>query len=264
MAGEIGSTRAPGPAPTPLATMDNTYTDEEIERCTLHNRREIVFQLRGMIKRGDRVSVIFQEGKQSFLTVLIDIAENDGLLYFDIGGSSEINQAYLKATHSTFSTFIDGIRLQFPAVQGRETKLKGERVLAVPIPKTLLRLQRREVFRLQLPSAKPYTCRIRRGTPEETLLPLHDISVGGIGIHATQPLEYAPLEKLESCWIDLADNGMLNVTLEVRYVHPIESRTGKSFWHLGCRFVDLSPASETQIQRFMARIEAERRALSAG
>ena len=242
--------------------MDNTYTEEEIERCTLHNRREIAYQLRGMVKRGDRVSVLFQEGRQSFLTVLIDVSEADGLIYFDIGGSPETNQAYLKAAHSTFTTHIDGIRLQFSVGPGKETRFGGERVFAVPLPKSLLRLQRREVFRLALPSAKPYTCGIRRGKPDEILLPMHDLSIGGIGIHAQQELDYSPLEKLENCWLDLGDSGMLQVTLEVRYLRPLESRSGKPLWHLGCRFVDLPPAAETQIQRFMARIEAERRALS--
>ena len=244
--------------------MDNTYTDEDIERCTLRNRREIIFQLRTLIKRGERISVLFQEGKLSFLTVLIDISETDGQLYFDIGGSDETNKAYLKAAQSTFTAFVEGIRIQFSAKSVREMKLRGEPVFAVPLPPSILRLQRREVFRLQLPSAKPYVCRIRRGSPEEIALSLHDISVGGIGIFTPQALNYEPLEKLENCWIDLHDNGMLAMTLEVRYVTPMESRTGKPLWHLGCRFVDLSAASETQIQRFMARIEAERRALSGG
>ena len=243
--------------------MDNAYTDEEIERCTLHNRREIAFQLRAMIKRGDRLSILFQEGKQSFLSVLIDVSDENDALYFDIGGSPEINQAFLKTTHSTFTTFVDGIRVQFQAAQGRETRLGGERIFAVPLPKSMLRLQRREVFRLQLPTSKPYTCRIRRGKPDELLLPVHDISVGGVGFHASKPLSYEPLEKLENCWLDLAESGMLQLVLEVRYVREMESRTGKPFWHLGCRFVDLPPASETLIQRFMARIEAERRALAA-
>ena len=244
--------------------MDNTYTDEDIERCTLRNRREIIFQLRTLIKRGERISVLFQEGKQSFLTVLIDVSETDGQLYFDIGGSDETNKAYLKAAQSTFTAFVEGIRIQFNAKSVRETKLRGEPVFAVTLPPSMLRLQRREVFRLQLPSTKPYICRIRRGSAEEIALPLHDISVGGIGIFVPQALDYEPLEKLENCWIDLHDNGMLAVTLEVRYVTPMESRTGKPLWHLGCRFVDLSAANETQIQRFMARIEAERRALSGG
>ena len=104
----------------------------------------------------------------------------------------------------------------------------------------------------------------RNMTPQEALLPLHDISVGGIGIVAAQALNFDQLEKLESCWIDLRESGMLNVTLEVRYVSMSESRTGKPVWHMGCKFDKLSPANETLIQRFMARIEAERHALSAG
>jgi hypothetical protein len=94
-------------------TMDNTYSDEELERCTLHSPREVIFQLRGMIKRGDRVTVLFQEGRQSFLTVLLDVSEDKGLLYFDIGGSNEMNQAFLKSEQSTFTTHIDGVRIQF-------------------------------------------------------------------------------------------------------------------------------------------------------
>lgn len=245
-------------------TMDNAYSDEDIERCTLANPHEIVFQLKSLIKRGDRVSVVFQEGRQSFLTILLDVSARDGLFYFDIGGSKEINQAFLKAESCTFSTFVEGIRIQFSARNFRETKLHGEAAFAAPIPKKMLRLQRRETFRLQLPSTKPYICRVLRGTPREEALPLHDISVGGLGILSTKPLDYTQLEKLENCWLDLRESGMIRCTLEVRYVSSIESRTGKPMWHLGCKFVDLPPADETTIQRFMAKIEAERRALAAG
>ncbi|WP_153111687.1 flagellar brake protein [Propionivibrio limicola] len=242
--------------------MENTYSDEEIERCTLRNPREIVFQLKTLIKRGERVSVIFQEGRQTFLTVLLDVSEKNNRLYFDIGGSNEINQAFLKAEQSTFVAIVDGIRLQFSAKAGQEVKLNGERTLAVPIPTAMLRLQRRDMFRCPLPSTKPYMCRIPRENGDESHA-LHDISIGGIGILTSQELRYEQLEKLENCRIDLRESGFLNVTLEIRYVTNIESRTGKPLWHMGCRFVDLTPASEVLIQRFMARIEAERRALSA-
>lgn len=55
---------------------------------------------------------------------------------------------------------------------------------------------------------------------------------------------------------------MIHCALEVRYINAMASRTGKSLWHLGCKFITLSPSDETLIQRFMARIEAERRALT--
>ena len=173
-----------------------------------------------------------------------------------------MNQAFLKSEQSTFTTHIDGVRIQFTAKKGGEVTLNGDAALAVPIPANMLRLQRRDYFRLQLPSTKPYICRIRRGTPQEKALPLHDISVGGVGIHSPQPLDYEPLEKLENSWIDLHDSGVLAVTLEVRHIDAIESRTGRKLWHLGCRFVNLSPLNETLIQRFMARLEAEHKALA--
>jgi hypothetical protein len=77
-------------------------------------------------------------------------------------------------------------------------------------------------------------------------------------------LEFEATEVLENSWIDLRDSGALALRLEVRYVTALESRTGKPLWHMGCQFLKLSALNETLIQRFMARVEAERRALLAG
>ncbi len=244
--------------------MENNYSEEEIEHCTLTNPHEIVFQLKSLIKRGDRVSVIFQEGRQSFLTILLEVSSREGLFYFDIGGSSEINQAFLKVENCIFTTYIEGIRIQFAGKHCRETKLRGEPVFAAQIPRSMLRLQRRELFRLQLPSTKPFTCRVCRGSPQEALLTLHDISVGGVGILSKTPLDYAQLERLDNCWLDLRESGMIHCALEVRYINAMEGRTGKPLWHMGCKFINQPPSDETLIQRFMARIEAERRVLAAG
>jgi len=244
--------------------MTDPYSDEDFERCTLSGRREILFQLRGLIRQNVRVSVSFDEGRQSFLTVLISVSESDGALCFDIGGSEETNRAFMKAERSVFATVVDGIRLQFSAKRAVLTKVDGEQVFAVALPTTMLRLQRREAFRLQLPSSKPYICRVQRGSADEKALPIYDISVGGLGIQVADQLAYQPMALLENSWIDLRDSGMLTVTLEVRHILEKGNRGGKTLWHMGCRFVDLSPLNETLIQRFMARIEAERRALSTG
>lgn len=92
-------------------------------------------------------------------------------------------------------------------------------------------------------------------------MPLYDI-VGGIGIQLSENPEYQAMQRLENCWLDLRESGTFPVTIEIRYVTLSESRLNKPIWHIGCKFIDLSPANETMIQRFMARIEVERRALS--
>lgn len=241
---------------------NNTLNEEEIERCTLRGTREIIFQLRGLIKRGERVSVNFHNGDMSFLTVLIDISEDHNSLYFDVSGSEETNRAFLKSGHCVFIANAEGIRHQFSAEQAREAILRGDRVFAVPLPESLLRLQRREFFRLELPTANPYICRIRRGTPQEKALVMHDISVGGIGALSHEAIEFEEREILQNCWIDLRDTGTLAATLEIRHTIAFETRTGKPMWHIGCRFVKLSSLNETLIQRFMSRQQAERKALA--
>jgi c-di-GMP-binding flagellar brake protein YcgR len=243
--------------------MSNTHTDEDLERCTLNGRREILFQLRSLIRQNERVSVTFDEGRQSFLTVLMDISSDEGTLYFDIGGSDETNAAFLKSERCQFAGIVGGIRIQFSGRSPRQVRLSGETVFAVAVPGSLLRLQRRDAFRLQLPTTKPYICRVQRGTPAEIALPLYDISVCGLGIQVSEQPQFEPLQRLENSWLDLRESGTFPVTLEVRYIRASESFSHKPIWHLGCKFIDLAQANETLIQRFMARIEVERRALSA-
>jgi len=244
--------------------MSLTQSEEDLERCTLISRREILFQLRSLIRQSERISVAYDEGRQSFLTVLIDVSEANDCLYFDISGSEETNQAFMKSERCLFAGIVGGIRIQFSGKRPRITSLDGERVFAIALPKSLLRLQRRDAFRLQLPSSKPYICRIHRGTPEEIALPLYDISVGGIGIQVAENPEFETMAQLKDSWIDLREAGIFSATLEVRYIMATESRASKLLWHMGCRFLDLAPLNETLIQRFMARIEAERKSLSAG
>lgn len=241
---------------------NNKYSDEEIERYTLSSPQEIVAQIRGLIKRRNRLSVAYHGGQQNFLTILLDVSPQDRLLYFDVSGSPEVNRAFLNAENGIFTTFVDGISIRFSIQNSRKTTLNGEPAFAAPIPESMIRLQRRDMFRLQLPSARPFTCCICKDSPEEAALPLHDISVGGVGVLFAISPNYSQLDKLENCLIDLRSVGSVSCSLEVRHVHEVKNRTGKSFWHMGCRFVDLLPSDEMLIHRFMAKVEAERRALS--
>lgn len=51
----------------------HTITTEELEKFTTNNRREILFYLHQLINDVERVSVIFKDGKETVLTVLLDI-----------------------------------------------------------------------------------------------------------------------------------------------------------------------------------------------
>lgn len=112
------------------ANTKNSYSEQDIERCTLTNLNEIVFHIKSLIKRRDKISVIFQEGRLSFLTILLDVSSQEGLFYFDIGGSKDINQSFLRVDTCTFATSVDGIRIQFSVKGCREAAWNGETVFA--------------------------------------------------------------------------------------------------------------------------------------
>ncbi len=241
--------------------MDLQHTDDDLERCTLNSPPDVLFELRNLVRQNEKISVIFDEGRKSFLTILIDASEKDGNLYFDIGGSEDVNQAFLRSERAVFVGVVGGIRIQFTVRGSRIATLGGEPAFAVALPKTLLRLQRRDAFRLLLPVTVPYRCRIRKGPDEAIVLPLYDISVGGVGFQVPAPPKLVSMERLTNSRLDLREGGLLSVTLEIRYVLAVQSRTDKPMWHIGCQFIKISPLNETLIQRFMARIEAERRAV---
>ncbi|MDP1957689.1 MAG: flagellar brake protein, partial [Rhodocyclaceae bacterium] len=56
---------------------------DELERFTTRNPREIHFYLHQLINDGERVSVNFSEGKETELTMLLDINADENMLIFD-------------------------------------------------------------------------------------------------------------------------------------------------------------------------------------
>ncbi len=244
--------------------MSPLNTDEDVERCTLSSRPDILFELRNLARQNERISVSFDEGRQTFLTIIIDVSESEGLLYFDIGGSEDINAAFLKSERAVFVGLVGGIRIQFTVGRSRIATHDGEPAFVTALPRSVLRLQRREAYRLQLPLVAPYRCRIRKSADETINLPLYDISVGGVGFQVPEQPRVAAMERFAGCRIDLREGGLLSVTIEVRYILAVQSRTERPLWHIGCQFIKPSPLNETLIQRFMARIESERRAIAAG
>jgi len=242
-----------------MSLVDN----EDLDRCTLTGRTDILFHLRNLVRQTEKMSVTFDAGRRSFLTVLMEVSEKEAMIYFDVAGSEETNSAFVNSERAVFIGLVGGIRTQFTVKQARMLTRGGESVFAAPLPKSLLRVQRRDAFRLRTPRAKPYFCRIRKGTPGQLDLPLHDISVGGLGVQLETQPKLVALERLPDCRLDLREGGLLTVTLEVRHLMQLQSRLEKPIWHVGFSFVDLSPLNETLIQRFMARIEAERRARAA-
>lgn len=235
--------------------------EDNIESFTIIHRREIVFYLHQLINDGERVSVLFEDGRETLLTMLLDVNEEDNTLIFDWGGSENTNRRLLKSPRAFFVANPLGVRNQFAVSDIWETSYKGRPAFATRIPERFVRLQRREFFRLTLPITQRRPCRFSAGEPEHKWeMSAVDIGLGGLALELPVPsLPFEIGQVIPGASLDLGKFGKLEVTLEVRYVGVV-SRGAKQVARLGCKFVKLTHPQENELQRFVTLVQREERA----
>ena len=235
--------------------------EEDLEEFTSSSPREVAYQLRQLVQAGERVSVVFDEGRESFLTILIDIDEDTGLLYFDWGGTESLNKKFLDSERNFFICSPGGIRNQFMVGKVWEAQVDKRRAFATRLPKRYMRLQRREFFRLTLPITQRPQCAVHSEQHQQPkTYPVVDIGIGGVGFEVPNgSFDYVSGEILIGSVIDLGTFGRITVDLNVRYTARL-TRGGKETARMGCSFVKLSGAMEHSLQRFLTHIQREAKA----
>lgn len=235
--------------------------DENLESFAITFRREIVFYLRQLINDGERINVIFDEGRESVLTVLLDVDEEEDQVIFDWGGSETANRRLLEASRIFFVANPQGVRNQFITAKVWQTTYKKRPAFATRIPDKYVRLQRREFFRLHLPMTQRRPCTFRVGdNPKVWEMSVVDIGLGGVGLEcqaAALPLQLGDIVK--GAVIDLGKFGKLQLDLEIRFLGNT-TRGTKELSRVGTHFVKLTNAQENELQRFVTFVQREERA----
>ncbi|MBK6638338.1 MAG: flagellar brake protein [Rhodocyclaceae bacterium] len=95
-----------------------SYSDADIDSFTITSRSEIVFYLHQLINDQEPLSVMFEEGRESMLTIALDLSEEKNQLILDWGGSEETNKRLLKAGSTSFVANPLGVRNLFPDRRG--------------------------------------------------------------------------------------------------------------------------------------------------
>ena len=235
--------------------------EEDLEEYTSKAPREVAYNLRQLIQAGERISVIFADGHESFLTILLDIDEDTGLLYFDWGGTEDTVRKFLQSDRNFFVCNPGGIRNQFMVGKVWEVQFEKRRSFATRLPQRYMRLQRREFFRLTLPmTLRPQCTLLSEQHPKPLILSAVDIGIGGVGFEVPQTnLDFSAGEILTRAGIVLGTSTRLNVDLNVRYTGRL-TRGGKETARMGCQFSGLGGAQENELQRFLTNVQRELKA----
>jgi c-di-GMP-binding flagellar brake protein YcgR len=231
----------------------------------IRNPVEILSTLRAMERRRCVITVYLDAGETFFLSVIVAIDEDSGEIFLDPSNQSTLNLQASKSQQLTLSATLDKVKIQIrlPALQ--VTTQADKPAFSVPMPSKILRLQRREFFRLITPHAPPLRCKIsakRDNSSEIFDLPLFDISGGGLSLIANINLaeKFTPGELFQDCRLEIPGESVLSVNLQVREIFKIELANGDQQLRLGCEFVSLPGTRLALIERYVTRLERERKA----
>jgi c-di-GMP-binding flagellar brake protein YcgR len=246
------------------AASSTLSSEEEDERYLLTGRTEIVFALRELIQRGEMVTVSFNQGADLILTTLLMVDPAHDTLIFDWGGSEAANRKLLHSRRSIFIAKPDGIKMQFPAEEIREATFGDQKAFVADIPRRVARLQRRESFRVLTPRGHPLLASVSvEAESDPLILPLHDLSVAGLGFTQTAKAEpFEPGRHLADLRLELPEHGEVACNADVRHVTVTDSSAATRVHRIGLRFDGLPHLMQARIQRYTASVERARRSMT--
>lgn len=260
-------------APQQTESQPTSFELEQADRYAkymLSTPLDILFILRSMVKRGCMATVYFNHGKSFFLTWVLGISKDEKSILLDLGSDRATNRDALEATRLIVTANLDNVKIQFALNGVGETTFEGHPAFIATIPDQMLRLQRREYFRLETPLTNPVRCQVRvtgeDGTAQPMDLTLLDISGGGLSLMVpTKGSDFFQSgTMLSDSRLQIPEESVILVNLCVRSAFRVMTRGGQEYFRIGCEFINLPGARLNMIQRYITRVERERKAREVG
>lgn len=255
-----------------VATLPDFEIDhpETFAQFILSNPREVMFYLNSLARQRSLFTAYINEGALFFLTAIIAVDEAAELIFLDPEQEPKASTVATTARQITLVANLNNIKIQIRLGALKKNHYQGREALSVSIPETMLRLQRREFFRLEPPASKPISCKLvtpgGAGPAQVQELRLVDISGGGVClVGPTTIVEHFPRNAMfQQCRLEIPGEGVIQVNLRVRKTVEMSEENGRHSLRIGCEFVNLVGARLALIERYITRIERERKARDSG
>jgi flagellar brake protein len=234
---------------------------DDVGPYLIHSRREIIALLRRLTDKRELVRMIFSEGEEAIATAVLEV--NDDSVIIDSAPDSEQLARVLASGSISFDTALERIRIAFFATRIEPCMHDGLPALRIPLPQTMVRLQRREYYRVLTPR-----CSIQmeqEGGPPPVSFAVQNVSAGGIALiddervlDATKGAEYS------NCELMLPGAQSVIATLCVMNCCDMTLYNGRMARRIGCAFVNPNAAMLALVQRYVSKLERDQNARMHG
>lgn len=237
------------------------HHDEDIG-FHISSRMEMVYILQDIAKQRTQAVLYYGKGRSFILTMLLG-ADDDGI-WLDVGPSFLKNKQLLASGEITFVGVHQHVKVQFVAHHIEFGMFENKEAFHMALPDYLLRIQRREFFRIHIPltAEVKFIIPIHPENPADPVImrnvPVMDISGGGIGMICEKDEEaLLPNKVFGGCQILLPDSSMLSTSVDVRYSIDHSTPGNTLSKRVGCRFLHLDSQANIMLQRLITQLQSE-------
>ena len=251
-------------------TFQTNFGIEDLGPYQVHSRREIISLLRNIGERNQLVRMVIKGGTESVVTSILQVDEASNAVIIDCAPSQLQNQRILESDNLSFETLLEHIRILFFAPHVNTCVYQNLPAFRFTLPTSLIRLQRREFYRVLTPATNPIRCTIQMANEVgegsvTVVVTLQNVSGGGIGIVDERKLLDNTIGRIyRDCRIDIPGGASIVATLQIRNSQDLTLTNGKSIRRLGCLFMDLPKPMMAAVQRYITKLEREQNAKATG
>jgi c-di-GMP-binding flagellar brake protein YcgR len=238
--------------------------DFESSDLLIRSALEVHFVLRTVRDRRALLALHLPDNNDMLFTSILQVDGERGDVVLDYPNDEAGIRRALAADTVVCTTTHEDVKIQFKCEALRKIRFDGREELCCDIPDAVLRVQRRNTFRVQTPQENPLKCVITLppgalpATAEVTVL---DVSCCGVAVIDHHPmLAMDPGAFYDTCRLELPGVGEIEFSMRVRDVHDYTLRNGLTCRRAGCEFVDMPEAMIMVVQRYIIQVEREQNA----
>ncbi len=247
-------TTSAGQAPALELLAEDRYSQYLIREI-----KELAYVLRQVASHRANITAYFGKAGDFLLTSVLEVSADNRHIVLDLGQDTELIDKALADGQLLCATQIEKVKIQFMLEQVERIEHEGFPALRAPLPALLLRLQRREYYRLAAGNLDSLNCHIPLPGGRTINARVLDISGGGVAIIAPPEGNSLEADKVfDNCRLDLPDSAPVIVSLHVRNIFHMKTRGGQEVLRVGCQLLNVPAAAANQIQRYILKAERER------
>ncbi|GAB4115171.1 MAG: hypothetical protein Fur0026_00640 [Sideroxydans sp.] len=234
-------------------------TQDEENDFILHDPKEILAVLRDIAARRSRVALYYNEDNSMVLTLLL--AADESGLWVDAAASPIDNRHIERSRRIVFVSTHNQAKVQWVSTEVTQGLFQNMPAFFLPLPRKLLRLQRRNFYRLLNREPDALKCYIHahpkpaRTRHEMTVL---DLSIGGVAlVCVTDDVKLEVGKRYPDCEIDLPGIGSIHPVIEVKSLFEVTDRSGEVKRRAGCEFIQPNGDTVMKLQRYVAQMQQQ-------